>query len=120
MSRTHLDLLNDMRDSAAKARAFVVGMDFAGFAGDDKTVYAVVRALEIVGEAAKRIPDDIRSQAPSLPWRSMSGMRDKLVHDYVSVDVEIVWRTVAEDLPDLETKIAALIASITAPATVPE
>ncbi len=113
MSRTYLDLLADIRDSAAKAQAFVAGMDFAGFAADDKTVYAVVRALEIVGEAAKRIPDDIRNQAPTLPWRSMAGMRDKLIHDYVSVDVEIVWRTVVEDLPQLGTRIGELLAAIT-------
>src|SRR5215212_10896881 len=112
MNRTYLDFLNDILDSATKARAFITGMDFAAFASDAKTVFAVVRALEIIGEAAKRIPDDIRAKALAIPWRSISGMRDKLIHDYVSVDVEIVWRTVVDDLPEFEKRIAELIASL--------
>lgn len=114
MNRTYIDFLNDIRDSAAKAQEFVDGMDFAEFRRDDKTIYAVVRALEIIGEAVKRIPDDIRTLAPTLPWKSMAGMRDKLVHDYVSVDVEIVWRTVAENLLGLEAQIADVINALNA------
>ena len=81
--------------------AFVQGMAYESFVADDKTVFAVVRALEIVGEAAKKIPQPVRDRHPELPWRSMAGMRDQLIHDYVSVNLEVVWKTVKEDIPAL-------------------
>ncbi len=79
------------------------------FVADDKTIFAVVRALEIVGEAAKRIPQAVRDQHSEIPWREMAGMRNKLTHDYFGVNVEVVWKTVIEDLPDLATKIQAML-----------
>lgn len=79
------------------------------FVADDKTIFAVVRALEIVGEAAKRIPQEVRDQHSEISWREMTGMRDKLTHDYFGVNVEVVWKTVIEDLPDLATKIQAML-----------
>ena len=113
-SRTHLDYLTDIRDSARKALAFVSGLDFPTFAADEKTAYAVVRALEILGEATKRIPQAVRNRHPDVPWRAMAGIRDKLIHDYFSVNAEMVWKTVAEDLPPLLKQLGEIIASDTA------
>jgi uncharacterized protein with HEPN domain len=76
-------------------------MTYQSFLTDDKTAFAVVRALEIVGEATKKIPQEIRDFDPHVPWRSMAGIRDKLVHDYLNVNLEVVWKTVTEDLPPL-------------------
>jgi uncharacterized protein with HEPN domain len=109
MTRTALDFLADIRDAAINARKFVAGMSYEQFVADTKTVFAAVRALEIVGEAAKRIPPDVRQKAPDIPWRAMAGIRDKLIHDYVSVDPEIVWRTIGDDLPGLEAQIEQLL-----------
>lgn len=70
---------------------------------------AVIRNLEIVGEAAKRVPDSIRDRAPEVPWREMAGMRDKLAHDYLGVDLNLVWDVVASELPGARAHIATLL-----------
>jgi len=69
------------------------------FLEDEKTQFAVVRGLEIIGEAAKKIPASIKAKHPQVPWREVAGMRDKLVHDYFGVNAEVAWRTAVEDVP---------------------
>ena len=110
--REFVDFLEDILAAAAKAQSFVVGMGYAEFAVDEKSAYAVVRALEIIGEAAKRIPQDVRDRYPAIPWRAMAGIRDKLIHDYTSVNLEVVWQTVIDDLPKLAPQIENLIRAL--------
>ena len=106
------DFLEDILQAVEKTRAFTEGQDLESFAADEKTAFAVVRALEIIGEATKRIPEDVRAKHPEVPWRSMAGMRDKLIHDYVSVNLEVVWRTITEDLTTLPALIQSVIANL--------
>lgn len=80
---------------------FTEGMDFMGFSRDPKTIFAVIHALEIIGEVAKRIPEDVRKKYPQIPWREMAAIRDKLIHDYYEIDPEILWKTIREDIPTL-------------------
>ena len=99
MKREHEDYLTDMLENAEKALSFVEGLDYKGFRKDDKAVYAVIRAFEIIGEAARQIPESVREKNPDIPWREISAMRNKLTLEYFGVNTEVVWRTVQEDLP---------------------
>jgi uncharacterized protein with HEPN domain len=110
--RQYRDFVEDILQASKKATEFLGGLSLAEFALDEKTAFAVVRTLEIVGEAAKRISQDVRDRYPDVPWRSMSGIRDKLIHDYVTVNLEIVWRTVNEDLPALIPAMEAILADL--------
>ncbi len=101
MKRALRDYLEDMLCSAREALEFTEGMDFAMFCHDRKTFNAVLRSLEVLGEAAKKIPKPVRAKYPDLPWQEMAGMRDKLIHEYHGVDERIVWKTVREDIPPL-------------------
>ncbi len=97
--REILDYLSDIVDAIDAAQSFVGDTDSALFRADLRTVYAVTHALEIVGEAAKRIPDSVRVRYPAVPWRLMSGMCDRLIHGYDTVDLDVLWKTVTPDRP---------------------
>ena len=99
MKREHEDYLRDMLENAEKALSFVQGMDYDGFCTDDKAVYAVIRAFEIIGEAARQIPENVRQSNPEIQWREIAAMRNKLTHEYFGVNTKVIWRTVHEDLP---------------------
>jgi uncharacterized protein with HEPN domain len=103
------DYLEDILQSIIDIQDFIDGMTLDQFSADRKTINAVVRSLEIIGEATKKIPPEIRSRQPSLPWAEMAAMRNKLIHEYFGVDLEIVWETVKNDLLPLEGAIRTLI-----------
>lgn len=107
--RVYLDYIRDMLENAEKALLFVEGMGFDEFLKDEKTVYAVVHAIEVIGEAVKSIPDDLRNTYAEIPWREIAGTRDKLIHEYFGVDLQVVWRTVQEDLPILARQLRAIL-----------
>lgn len=103
------DYLNDTVESIEDIWSFTKGMSYEDFKNDKKTLYAVIRCLEIIGEAVKKIPTNIREEYSDIPWREIGGMRDKLIHEYFGVDIETVWDTIIEDLPPLKNSISRMI-----------
>lgn len=109
MKRDLRDYITDMASAASDIEKFVGDMDFEEFISDKKTANAVIRSLEVIGEAAKMIPEDVRKKHHEIPWKRMAGMRDKLIHEYSGVDLEIVWKVVKEELPPIKPSIDGLL-----------
>ena len=84
-------------------------MTWAQFAQDQKTIYAVVRAFEIIGEAAKKVPPSVRKRHAKVPWKQMAGMRDKLIHEYFGVNYQVIWKTAQEDIPPVQRLIGKVM-----------
>jgi uncharacterized protein with HEPN domain len=101
-------LLEDIRDAMRKVSNYVEGMDLSDFMADEKTVDAVVRNISVIGEATKQLPEDFKAIHPEIPWAQMAGMRNRIVHDYAGVDLEIVWRVITEAMPDLAKRISEM------------
>ena len=102
MKAEFLDYVEDIIEAMNDAMNFVKDSEYALLVTDRKTIYAVVRALEIIGEAVKHIPVPVKNRYPQIPWKDMAGMRDKVIHEYFGVDLKRVWRTVNEDIPKLK------------------
>lgn len=110
MSRDYRLYLDDMRSAAEKVLRYTQGVDFARFVDDEKTYDAVVRNLEIIGEAARHIPADVQAVYPAVQWRRISGLRDIVVHEYFGIDEDILWDIVATQVPELLGQIRKILA----------
>jgi len=104
--------VKDILESMEKAEGFIGSMSYKDFLLDEKTNFAVVRCIEIIGEATKNIPDSIREKYKEIPWRDMAGMRDKMSHFYFGIDLEKVWLAVKEDIPLLKPQIKQVIEAL--------
>lgn len=112
MTRSFIDSLNDIVTAIDDARSFTESLDLDDFQASKEKQYAVIRALEIIGEAAAQIPAEIRTAYPTVPWREIVGMRNVVIHNYFGVDEAVVWRTVQEDLPPLKRSIKRILKDI--------
>ena len=110
--RDPVDFLRDILDSINKIDSFIEGFEFDEFAEDNKTVYAVIRAIEIIGEATKNLPESLKKEHSEVPWRKMTGARDKMIHGYFGVDLEVVWSTIKEDIPSVKPLIEKILGEI--------
>ena len=101
--RADPELIEDILGAARRAVGYIGEISFDAFLEDTKTQDAVIRNIEIIGEAAKNLSDAARAKFPQVPWRQMAGSRDRLIHDYSGVNLEIVWQIVHEELPRILT-----------------
>lgn len=110
--RDYRDYLTDIVDSIGDIKDFISGLGFERFKKDKKTVNAVVRSIEIIGEATRKIPKTLKDRYPGIPWKKMAGMRDKLIHEYFGIDIEILWKVAKEDVPALNSAIRNMLRNI--------
>lgn len=103
------DYLNDILEMIEDINNFTEGMSYEGLVNDKKTLYAVIRCLEVLGEAVKKIPDSTRDEYSEMPWQEIAGMRNKLIHEYFGIDTETIWDTIKDDLPALKKTVARIL-----------
>ena len=111
MSNEFLDYLEDILDAMDKAEIIVKDTSYEQFENDFRTNFAAVRALEIIGEATKRLPQEITNKYSEIPWKGMAGMRDRIIHGYDNVDKQIVWDVIKKDIPVLKPRIQSILNS---------
>jgi uncharacterized protein with HEPN domain len=105
--------LEDILEAIRRIEKYIAGLTYEKFTNDNKTVDAVMRNLEIIGEATKQIPDEVRAKHSKIPWRDMAGMRDRLIHKYFGVAFDVVWKTIKVRLPEVKTLIEETLGSMT-------
>lgn len=110
--RDHGSCIEDIIEHMNYAEEFIKNLTFEEFVNDKKTVLSVTKCIEVVGEATKHIPDSIREKYPEIPWNDLAGIRDRLVHGYFRVNLEIVWMTVTQEFPELRPKMEKVLNDI--------
>ncbi len=109
MNNEFLDHIENILDGMEKAEVLLEGVTYEEFESDFRINFAVVRALEIIGEATKRIPSSIRKKYPRIEWKAMAGMRDRIIHGYDNVDLRIVWEVVKKDISLIKPEIKKIL-----------
>jgi len=107
--RVYDDYVRDILDAIDEVIEFAKGLELEQLRGDRKTINAIIRSLEVAGEAAKNVPAALRKKYPDIPWKKMTGMRNKLIHEYFGIDIEILWKVVKEDLPAVRPSVEKML-----------
>lgn len=103
--RTYIDYIRDIVNEINRIENFVKDLSYDEFVKDEKTIYAVIRCFEVIGEAAKNIPKQIRDKHSLFPWKRIAGMRDKLIHEYFGVDYQTLWQTIKKRIPEIKPSL---------------
>ncbi len=107
--RADTDFLNDSKEAILRINVYVENLSYEEFLNDIKTQDAVVRNLEIIGEAIKNISEELKDKYPRVPWKDLAGVRDKLIHHYFGVNLDIVWNIVKEELPGIILQLEEIL-----------
>lgn len=107
--RADSDFLRDIREAVRRIQTYTTDIAYDQFLEDLKSQDAVIRNLEIIGEATKNLSPGLREKSPEIPWKGMAGVRDRLIHDYFGVNLDIVWDIVRVELPKLESQIDRIL-----------
>ncbi|MGB9721564.1 MAG: DUF86 domain-containing protein [bacterium] len=105
MKRDDFVYLKHILDAISRIEEYTRGLEYEDFINSNLIQDGVIRQIEIIGEATKKLSTEIRKKYPEMPWEDMAGMRDKLIHDYFGVDIDVVWNTVERDIPKLKNKL---------------
>ncbi len=108
MTKFFINRLQDIFDEIEIIEKFIAGMSIEEFKADQKTIYAVTRAIDIIGEATTHLPQELKNKYPSIPWRQIKGMRNKSIHEYWSVDTDILWQTTQVSIPKLKEELLSI------------
>jgi uncharacterized protein with HEPN domain len=109
MKREYRLYIDDILEAIEKIEKYMEDLSFDEFTEDTKTIDAVIRNFQIIGEATKRIPEEVKGRYADIPWREMAGMRDKLVHEYFGVKLDVLWKTIKNRLPELKVLIKEVL-----------
>ncbi len=112
MSRSGKIYLKDILEAIEKIGSYVKDLSFEDFSHNEMVIDAVIRNFEVIGEATKNLPANIKSSRRNIPWKEMSGMRDKMIHEYFGVDLDIVWKTIKQSLPGLEKSLKSIFKNL--------
>jgi uncharacterized protein with HEPN domain len=110
--RTPVLLLEDIMESAEKILDYTKDLSFDDFSQDNKTIDAVIRNFEIIGEATHLLPEEIKERYPEIDWHHIRGFRNRIVHDYFGVDINIIWKIIHDQIPRLITQISIVLKKI--------
>ncbi len=111
MKKDNLVYMKHILDAIHRIEKYTYGVKYDGFMDNELLQAGVIREIEIIGEAAKQLPQEFKDRYSNIPWKKMTGMRDKLIHNYLGVDLDAVWDTVEDDIPQLKDKLENIIES---------
>ncbi len=112
MKRDHKLFIKDIISAMTSIEEFVEGLSLDKVREDDKTSSAVIRKFEIIGEATRHVPDNLKEKYPDIPWKRMAGMRDRLIHAYFGVDYRLVWEAIKIDIPELRPRLQEVLVQL--------
>ena len=107
--KNHTLFVEDIQESMDKIERYIKGLTYEAFVKNDMAVDAVIRNLEVIGEASKNIPEDVKKKYPNIPWKRMIGLRNIAVHEYFGIDLSIIWEIITRNLPETKPKIKAML-----------